>query len=91
MRLLRLCGIFLVSDRGRVQTSRKRYSITDFRATGSKKKEVSAARRRGALMVLSYFAKAKRNIIADNLENLLRVGLGEYGKVGIRTECLLCR
>ncbi|KAJ3056052.1 Condensin complex subunit [Rhizophlyctis rosea] len=46
----------------------------------SKKKEVSAARRRGALTVLSYFAKAKPDIIADNLDNLLRVGLGEYGK-----------
>ncbi|KAJ3043566.1 Condensin complex subunit [Rhizophlyctis rosea] len=57
----------------------------------SKKKEISTARRRGALTVLSYFAKAKRDVIADNLETLLRVGLGEFGKKDLllaRSTCI---
>ncbi|KAJ3299918.1 Condensin complex subunit, partial [Borealophlyctis nickersoniae] len=47
---------------------------------GSKKSEMPPQRRRGALTILSYFGKARKAIIADNLELLLRGGLGEFGK-----------
>ncbi|TPX42544.1 hypothetical protein SeMB42_g05088 [Synchytrium endobioticum] len=40
----------------------------------------SARERRGAIMVLSMLAKARKDIIVDKTDVLLRVGLGDYGK-----------
>ncbi|KAJ3090042.1 Condensin complex subunit [Quaeritorhiza haematococci] len=46
----------------------------------AKKKDVTPSRRRGALVILSMFAKSRRNVIEEKLELLVRVGLGELGK-----------
>jgi condensin complex subunit 1 len=44
-----------------------------------------AERRRGALAILSMIGKAKKDVIADNKDNLLKYGLGEFATV--RNHC----
>ncbi|KNC98205.1 condensin subunit YCS4 [Spizellomyces punctatus DAOM BR117] len=43
-------------------------------------KKQAAQRRRGAIIILGMLGKAKKEVIAENLEILLRVGLGEFAK-----------
>ncbi|KAI8917711.1 non-SMC mitotic condensation complex subunit 1-domain-containing protein [Powellomyces hirtus] len=43
-------------------------------------KKQPARRRRGAIIILGMIGKAKKEVIADNFENLLRVGLGDFAK-----------
>jgi condensin complex subunit 1 len=44
-------------------------------------REVSKEQRRGAIIVLSMLAKAKMEIVQEKIDLLLRVGLGQFGKV----------
>ena len=37
--------------------------------------------RRGAVIILGMLALAKRQVVADRVETLVRVGLGDRGKV----------
>lgn len=46
-----------------------------------KKKDISDGSRRGALIILSMLGKAKKEIISNNFDVLLKIGLGELGKV----------
>jgi condensin complex subunit 1 len=38
--------------------------------------------RRGAIIILGMLALAKRSVVTDRVDTLLRVGLGPLGKVG---------
>lgn len=44
-------------------------------------KEIPRMQRRGAIIVLGMLALAKREIVTDRLETLLKIGLGALGKV----------
>lgn len=46
--------------------------------------EIPKAHRRGAIIVLSMLAKAKMDIVQEKTDLLLRVGLGSFGRVGIK-------
>lgn len=39
------------------------------------------AQRRGGVIILGMLALAKRSVVADRVETLVKVGLGERGKV----------
>ena len=52
---------------------------------GSKNKEIPESHRRGALMILSMLGKAKKDIISNNFDILLKNGLGDAAKVKIMT------
>lgn len=43
--------------------------------------EISKEQRRGAIMVLNMFAKAKMEIVQKQIDLLLNIGLGQLGKV----------
>ena len=42
---------------------------------------MSKEQRRGAIIVLNMLAKAKMEIVQEKIDLLLRVGLGQFGKV----------
>lgn len=44
-------------------------------------KEISRQQRRGAIIILGMIAGARRQIVTDHLDTLLKVGLGPRGKV----------
>jgi len=44
-------------------------------------KDISRQQRRGAIIILGMIAGAKRQIVTDRVDNLLKVGLGPRGKV----------
>ncbi|KAJ1921733.1 condensin complex non-SMC subunit Cnd1 [Mycoemilia scoparia] len=46
---------------------------------GYTKKNLPAAQRRGAILVLSMLAKAQPSIVTDDIDFYLKVGLGTYG------------
>ncbi|KAF6767508.1 Condensin complex, subunit 1, N-terminal [Kalmanozyma brasiliensis GHG001] len=48
-------------------------------AVYSAPRAISAAQRRGAIIVLAMLATAKREIVSEHIETLLRVGLGPIG------------
>ena len=39
------------------------------------------AQRRGAVIILGMLALAKRTVVADRVETLVKIGLGNLGKV----------
>ncbi|KAI8587881.1 non-SMC mitotic condensation complex subunit 1-domain-containing protein [Geranomyces variabilis] len=43
-------------------------------------KKQAARRRRGAIIILGMIGKARKEVIAENFENLLKVGLGDSAK-----------
>ena len=51
--------------------------------------------RRGAVIILGMLALAKRSVVADRVETLVKVGLGDRGKVryvpSVYTETTLTR
>ncbi|PVI07476.1 hypothetical protein DM02DRAFT_551072 [Periconia macrospinosa] len=47
---------------------------------GFQKKEISKSQRRGAIIVLGMLALAQPNIIVQEMETCLRIGLGELGR-----------
>ena len=44
-------------------------------------KDISRQQRRGAIIILGMIAGAKRQIVTDRVDTLLKVGLGHRGKV----------
>jgi hypothetical protein len=48
-------------------------------------REIPRYQRRGAIIVLGMFALAKREIVIERTETLLRIGLGPHGKVNYVT------
>jgi hypothetical protein len=44
-------------------------------------KDISRKQRRGAIIILGMIAGAKRQIVTDRVDTLLKVGLGPRGKV----------
>jgi len=44
-------------------------------------KVLPKAQRRGAIIILGMLALAKRSVLTDHVDVLLRVGLGSWGKV----------
>jgi condensin complex subunit 1 len=44
-------------------------------------KSLPACQRRGAIIILSMFALAKRSVVSEKVDVLLKVGLGPLGKV----------
>ncbi|KAK9763414.1 condensin complex non-SMC subunit Cnd1 [Basidiobolus ranarum] len=47
---------------------------------GITKKEIPKAQRRGAIIILGMLAKARKEIISERIDLLLKIGLGELGK-----------
>ncbi|KAI9032255.1 non-SMC mitotic condensation complex subunit 1-domain-containing protein [Hyaloraphidium curvatum] len=52
--------------------------------------EVSKAKRRGALNLISMFSKTSKNVLADRVDLLLRVGLIRYGREDFELARLTC-
>ena len=46
-------------------------------------KSLPACQRRGAIIILSMFALAKRSVVSEKVDVLLKVGLGPLGKVAL--------
>jgi hypothetical protein len=44
-------------------------------------KDIPRCQRRGAIIVLGMLAVARRDVVTDRIELLLKVGLGPFGKV----------
>jgi hypothetical protein len=44
-------------------------------------KDISRQQRRGAIIILGMIAGAKRQIVTDRVDTLLKVGLGPRGRV----------
>ena len=47
----------------------------------STSKDISKQQRRGAIIVLGMLAAPRPNVVADNLDKLVAIGLGPIGKV----------
>lgn len=47
----------------------------------STEQEIPKAQRQGAIIILGMLAVAKREIVADRVEALLKIGLGPHGMV----------
>ncbi|KAK9712483.1 condensin complex non-SMC subunit Cnd1, variant 2 [Basidiobolus ranarum] len=47
---------------------------------GVTRKEIPSVQRRGAIIILGMLGKAKREIISERIDLLLKIGLGDYGK-----------
>ena len=47
-------------------------------------KSLDRFQRRGAIIILAMLAVAKREVVADRVETLVRIGLGHKGKVSYR-------
>lgn len=50
----------------------------------STSKPIDKAQRRGAIIILGMLAIAKREIVTERVDTLLRIGLGPLGQVGER-------
>lgn len=53
------------------------------RITGSER-PLPKAQRRGAVIILGMLALARRSVVADRVETLVKIGLGSLGKVSAR-------
>ena len=53
-------------------------------------KHLPKPQRRGAIIILGMLALAKRSVLTDKVDVMLRVGLGPLGKVRIKTWILSC-
>lgn len=51
--------------------------------TGAEK-EIPRGQRRGAIIVLGMIAAARRSVVTDRVDTLIRIGLGKRGKVGLK-------
>lgn len=49
------------------------------------------AQRRGAIIVLGMVALAKRSVVTDHVDTILKVGFGRLGKVSAQLRCSLPR
>jgi condensin complex subunit 1 len=50
---------------------------------GFQKREISKTQRRGAIIILGMLALADPDIVAREVDTLLRIGLGEFGKMDL--------
>ncbi|KAI9722844.1 MAG: Condensin complex subunit [Chrysothrix sp. TS-e1954] len=50
---------------------------------GVQRKDISKTQRRGAIVVLGMLASANPNIVVQEVESMLTIGLGEYGKADL--------
>ncbi|KAF8137642.1 non-SMC mitotic condensation complex subunit 1-domain-containing protein [Boletus edulis] len=56
----------------------------------SSPKSLPACQRRGAIIILGMFALAKRNVVSERVDVLLRVGLGPLGKADLTLARYTC-
>ncbi|KIJ62112.1 hypothetical protein HYDPIDRAFT_30664 [Hydnomerulius pinastri MD-312] len=56
----------------------------------SSPKALPAFQRRGAIIILSMFALAKRSVVSEKVDVLLRVGLGPHGKADLALARYTC-
>jgi hypothetical protein len=61
-------------------------NIHTFFLLGSQRADIPTPQRRGAIIILGMLAKAYKETIADNVDLLLRVGLGSFGAVRINDD-----
>jgi condensin complex subunit 1 len=54
------------------------------------KKEISKTQRRGAIIVLGMLALADPDIVAREVDTLLKIGLGQFGKVDLELARYTC-
>lgn len=52
-------------------------------------KQLPKAQRRGAIAILGMLALAKRSVLSDRVETMLKIGLGPLGKV-YNSSCASC-
>ncbi|ORY02109.1 hypothetical protein K493DRAFT_387433 [Basidiobolus meristosporus CBS 931.73] len=57
---------------------------------GVTRKEIPAAQRRGAIVILGMLGKARKEIISERIDLLLKIGLGEYGKTDLSLAKYTC-
>ena len=57
---------------------------------GFQKKEISKTQRRGAIIVLGMLALADPDIVAREVDTLLRIGLGQFGKADLELARYTC-
>ncbi|GAA5881885.1 hypothetical protein JCM3774_005765 [Rhodotorula dairenensis] len=57
--------------------------ITKLWQVYSTSKEIPRFQRRGAIIVLGMFAQTKPEVVADHVETLLRIGLGQFGRADL--------
>lgn len=55
----------------------------------STSKDIPRDQRRGAIMILGMLAAPKPEVVTDNLEKVIAIGLGAIGKVGAHHPPLL--
>lgn len=67
-----------------------RSKISLFAILASSSPEVSKTKRRGALTLLSMFSKTNKDVLADKVDVLLRVGLSRYGRDDFELARLTC-
>ena len=46
---------------------------------------VPKPQRQGAIIILGMLAVAKREVVTEQVENLIRVGLGQHGMVSLKS------
>lgn len=56
----------------------------------SSEKQLPRSQRRGAIAVLGMLAIAKRGVVTDHVETLLRIGLGAYGRADLTLAKYTC-
>ena len=57
---------------------------------GFQKKEISKTQRRGAIIILGMLALADPDIVAREVDTLLRIGLGQFGKTDLELARYTC-
>ncbi|KZT53109.1 hypothetical protein CALCODRAFT_501450 [Calocera cornea HHB12733] len=53
-------------------------------------REIPRQQRRGAIMILGMLAVAKREVVTEKIETLLRIGLGSFGKADLNLARFSC-
>ncbi|KAH7930002.1 hypothetical protein BV22DRAFT_1028970 [Leucogyrophana mollusca] len=56
----------------------------------SSPKQIPRSQRRGAIIILGMLALAKRSVVTDKVDTLLRVGLGPFGKADLTLARYTC-
>ncbi|KAI0723732.1 non-SMC mitotic condensation complex subunit 1-domain-containing protein [Cerioporus squamosus] len=56
----------------------------------SSKRSLQRAQRRGAIIILGMLALAKRQVVADRVDTLVKIGLGDLGKVDLTLARYTC-
>lgn len=57
---------------------------------GFQKKEISKTQRRGAIIIIGMLALAEPDIVAREVDTLLRIGLGQFGKTDLELARYTC-